>query len=148
MPRYYLSRQIQANNEINEVLLKLSKLQMSEENYYWALSISTDSNYQVHLKRGAHPCFVNDYNPMFLKAWQANIDLQTVYNYYKAISYIASYFSKSETETLETLKQALNGIRNQNLKTKETTRKLSQAFISARQLSIQKAVYLCLPNYD
>ena len=119
---------------------------MSEENYYWALSISTDSHYQVYLKRGARPCFVNNYNPMFLKAWQANIDLQPVYNYYKAISYLASYFSKSKTETSEALKQTLNGIRNQNLKIKETMRKLSQAFISARQLSVREAVYLCLPK--
>ena len=73
---------------------------------------------------------------MFLKAWQANIDLQPVYNYYKEISYMTPYFSKSENETSEALKQAVNGIRNQNLKTKESMRKISQAFISARQLSV------------
>ena len=73
---------------------------------------------------------------MFLKAWQANIDLQPVYNYYKAISYMTPYFSKSENETSEALKQAVNGIRNQNLKTKESMRKISQAFVSARQLSV------------
>ena len=107
-----------------------------EENYHWAISISTDSHYQVHLKRGANPCFINNYNPTFLKAWQANIDLQLVCNYYKAISYMTPYFSKSETETSEALKQAVNGIRNHNLKTKENMRKISQAFISARQLSV------------
>ena len=53
-------------------------------------------------------------------------------------------FSKSECETSEALKQTVNDIRNQNLKTKEATRKLSQAFISAKQLSFQEAVYLCL----
>ena len=32
-----------------------------------------------------------------VKAWQANMDLQPVFNYYKAVSYMCAYFSKSET---------------------------------------------------
>ena len=48
---------------------------------------------------------------MLLKAWQKNIDLQSVYNYDKVISYMTAYFSKSESETSEALKQAVNEIR-------------------------------------
>ena len=51
------------------------------------------------------------------------------------------YFSKSESETEEALKQAVNEIRNQNLKTKQAMWKLSQSFISARQLSDQETVH-------
>ena len=83
---------------------------------------------------------------MFLKAWQANIDLQPVCNYHKAISYMTPYFSNLETKTSKALKRVVNGIRNQNLKTKEIMQKLSQVFISARQFSVQEAVYLCLPE--
>ena len=83
---------------------------------------------------------------MLLKAWQANMDLEPVYNYYKAISYMTAYFSNSGSETSEALKQVVNEMRNQNLKTKEAMQKLSQEFISARQLSVQEAVYLCLPE--
>ena len=59
---------------------------------------------------------------------------------------MAAYFSKSESETSEALKQTANEIRTQNLKTKEAMRKFSQAFIFARQLSVQEAAYLCLPE--
>ena len=83
---------------------------------------------------------------MLLKAWQANIDLQPAYNYYKAISYITAYSSKSESEISETFKHAVNEIRNQNLKTKEAMQKFSQGFIYARELSVQEVVYLCLPE--
>ena len=31
---------------------------------------------------------MSNYNPVLLKAWQANIDLQPVYNHYKAVSYM------------------------------------------------------------
>ena len=65
-----------------------SKLQILDENYYWALSISTDSHSYIQLKRGTSSCFVSNYNPVLLKAWQANIDLQPVYNYYEANSYM------------------------------------------------------------
>ena len=38
---------------------------------------------------------------------------------------MTAYFSKSECKTSETLKQAVNDVRNQNLKTKEAMRKFS-----------------------
>ena len=55
-----------------------SKLQILDRNYYWALSISTDSHDQVHLKSRTDSCFVNNYNPVLSKAWEANMDLQPV----------------------------------------------------------------------
>ena len=55
----------------------------------WALSVSSDSDYQIHLKRNPDSCFVNNYNPAMLKSLQANLDLQPVHNYYKALSYMA-----------------------------------------------------------
>ena len=91
----------------------LADLGISSKDYYWALSISRDSHYQIHFKRAPDSCFVNNYNPILLKAWQANIDLQPVYDYYKAITYMTAYFSKSETETTEALKHAVHEIRTQ-----------------------------------
>ena len=124
----------------------LADLGISSEDCYWALSISSDSHYQIHFKRGPDSCFVNNYNPILLKAWQANIDLQPVCDYYKAITYMTAYFSKSETETTEALKHAVHEIRTQNAATKKAMHELAQAFISSRQLSVQEAVYFCLPE--
>ena len=50
-------------------------------------------------------CFVNNYFEEGLTAWQANIDLQPVFNYYKAVTYMCAYFSKSEDEVSEAMKQ-------------------------------------------
>ena len=63
--------------------------------YYGALSLSP--NYEIHLKRSPNSCFINNYNPIMLKAWGANIDLQPVFKYYEAVSYMSVYFSKSES---------------------------------------------------
>ena len=69
------SKKVYQSSTIKHVL---SKLKISEENYYWALSISTDSHDQVHLKSRTDSCFVNNYNPVLSKAWEANMDLQPV----------------------------------------------------------------------
>ena len=79
------------DSSMNGVLLEL---QLAKKEYYWALSISSDKAFKLHLKRDTNSCFIN--NSVLLKAWQAYIDLQPVSNDYKAVSYMTAYFSKSE----------------------------------------------------
>ena len=62
-----------------------------EGDYYNALSVSTDGDFQVHFKRQSNSCFVNNYFAEGLLAWQANIDIQPVINHYKAVAYMCAY---------------------------------------------------------
>ena len=98
------------------------------------------------MKRDTRPCFAHNYNPVFLKAWRANIELQLVTHYYKVVTYTTAYFSKSEHETSEVLRQVEKEIKAQKIKTKESMYKIAHAFTNARQLSVQEAGYLCLPE--
>ena len=95
------------------------ELNITEEEYYNALSISSDSDFQIHIKREPNACFINNFFIEKLQAWKANIDIQPVVNHYKAVTYMYAYFSKSEDETSEAMKQAakeaLKEI-NQNIK--------------------------------
>ena len=50
---------------------------------------------EIHLKRSTGSCFVNNYNPVLLKAWKENLDIQPVHNHFKALTYMAAYFPKS-----------------------------------------------------
>ena len=70
----------------------LSELSISSEDYYNALAISHDEDYELHLIRPPNSCFVNNYFEVGLKAWKANMDIQPVFNEYKAIAYMCSYF--------------------------------------------------------
>ena len=83
----------------------LSSMGITEDDYYRALSISPDNDYEINLKRSTGSCFVNNYNPVLLKAWEANLDIQPVHNYFKALTYMTGYFSKSESEVSGSLKQ-------------------------------------------
>ena len=121
-------------------------MQLTKKEYYWALSISSENDFRLHLKRNTNSYFINNCNPVLLKAWQANIDLQPVYNYYKAVSYMTAYFSKSENSISEAMKQAIKEIKLQNLSTRVAMKRLAYSFICFKQMSVQEDVYLCLQN--
>lgn len=99
-----LSDNYEAPKSIPDIL---GSLDILESEYYNALSISPDSDFQVHLRRPPNSCFVNNYFSEGILAWQANIDLQPVFNHYKAITYMCKYLSKSEDECSRAMKQAL-----------------------------------------
>ena len=83
---------------LTSILILLRTLQLTKKEYYWALSVSSENDFKLHLKRDTTSCFVNNYNRVLLKACQAKIDLQPIYNYYQAVSYMTAYFSKSEIQ--------------------------------------------------
>ena len=62
------------------------------------MSISADSDFDLHLKRPGDSCFINNYFVAGIKGFAAYVDFQPVFNHYKCIAYVCSYFSKEETE--------------------------------------------------
>ena len=50
-------------------------------------------------------CFINNYNLVLLKAWEATLEVHSVQNYYKALTYMTVYVLKTEIQVLESLKQ-------------------------------------------
>ena len=66
----------------------LDELGLTQEKYYKVLSVSSDNDFQIHLRRLPSSCFVNNYFVHGLRAWEANLDIQPVFNHYKAVSYM------------------------------------------------------------
>ena len=60
---------------IDEILRSLN---IDKNEYYEMLSISGTNDFEIHLKRPPYSCFINNYNPALLSAWQANMDIQPV----------------------------------------------------------------------
>ena len=76
----------------------LNDIDITEQDYQWAISLSSDSDYEFHIKRPIGSCFISNYFIAGLKGFATNVDLQPVFNHYKCITYICSYFTKDETE--------------------------------------------------
>ena len=74
------------------------------------------------------------------------MDLQPVFNYYKAASYMSAYFSKSQSETSQALLQACSEIKSMKLNVREAMHKLASSYSNSRQVSLQEAVYYSLPE--
>ena len=45
-----------------------------------------------------------------LIAWEGNMDIQPVFNHYKAVAYMCAYLSKSESECSVAMKQAVQAV--------------------------------------
>ena len=65
----------------------LEMLKINSDLYYEALGVS-ERGKTVVLKRSVKDRCVNNYNPMFLKAWNGNMDLQFCHDTYAGISFI------------------------------------------------------------
>ena len=79
------------NIKITEIL---NTLEIIEEHYYKALSISATQDFEIHYRRPPNSCFVNNYFDIGLLSWQANIDIQPIFNYYKPCLVCALIFLK------------------------------------------------------
>ena len=119
----------------------LNKAEVTEKDYIDALELSTNGNVIV-LKREPDECFINNYNPSVMLAWQANMDIQFVMNAYACIMYVASYIMKTERSMGELLKRVATEARTDELKCQ--LRKVGSAFLTHREVSAQEAVYRIL----
>ena len=69
--------------------------------------ISDDNDFQIHYKRPANSCFMNNYFCDGLMVWEANMDIQPIFNQYKEVAYMCAYLSKSENECSVAMEQAV-----------------------------------------
>ena len=123
----------------------LDLLHISVDEYYYYLAISEDDNFQIHLRRPPNSCFVNNYFKIGLSAWQANMDIQPVFNEHNAIAYICEYLSKSEESCSYVIKQPLK-ISIENEENYEQMNAIAQTYAFNQECSVQEAVYHCLPE--
>ena len=85
-------------------------LNISEEEYENALKISDDNDFQLHFREAINSCFANNYFDIGLLAWEADIDIQPVFDYCKVVTYMCSYLSKQEDECSQAMKQAVKNL--------------------------------------
>ena len=124
----------------------LGDVGITKQDYEAVLSISPDSDYGLHLKRPLDSCFTNNYFIAGIKGFAANVDLQPIFNHYKCITYVCSYFTKDETECSQAIVNAAREAKESNLNVKDGLKKIGAAFLSSREVSSQESVYRCMPE--
>ena len=81
---------------IDQVLKKASAggEPITYEMYEQAVIEQPRKGSEVLLQRDIDEIMVNNYNAEWIVAWNANIDISPVYDYYGTITYITDYFTK------------------------------------------------------
>ena len=77
-------------------------------------------------------------------AWEANLDIQPVLDYYKAISYMCTYLSKSEDVSSEAMQQAAPEGYESGKPVCERMRSVARAYRTHREMPLQEAVTIAL----
>ena len=119
----------------------LDSVGVTEEQYYWALSISADSDFDLHLKRPIDSCFINNYFLAGIKGFAANVDLQPVFNHYKCITYVCSYFTKDETECSQAIANATKEAKSTNMNIRDGLDKKLELLFFLQEKLAHKNVY-------
>ena len=132
--------EFKSNDEI------LASLEISKHDYEEAPSISNNNDFQIHYKRSPNSCFVNNYFCDGLKTWEANMDIQAVFNHYKAVAYMCAYLSKPENECSVAMKQAARDVFEKELNNYEQMKSAANAYINKRECSTQECVYHIVPG--
>ena len=124
----------------------MKELNINEEEYENALKISDDNAFQLYLRQPTNSCFVNNYFDIGLFAWEANIDIQPVFDYYKAVTYMCSHLSKQKDERSQAMKQALKESLEKGAGSYEQMKSVAHAYSSKTECSLQEAVYQVMPE--
>ena len=74
--------------------------------YIQALSTSR-IGYSVVQERDLDEVNINSYNVEWIRAWNGNMDIQVVLDFFAIITYVTDYYSKDDTGTMEVIKAVL-----------------------------------------
>ena len=108
------------------------------DDYLTALGNSS-SGYKVILARDIDETMINPYNTDMLRAWNGNMDLQPVLDFFAVVTYVSDYYAKDDTGIMDILNGVLKDDNAQDLKDKMKT--LANAFLMMRQIGEAEAVF-------
>ena len=103
--------------------------------------ISDDDEFQIHLRRLPDSCFVNNCFADVLIAWEANLDIQTVFSHHKTVAYMCSYLSKSEDECLHAMKRAIEDVFEKKLDNYNQMKLIAHSYVNRRERCDQECVH-------
>ena len=96
------------------------------------MSISKCEDLELDLNRQPNACFINNCFNVGLKAWLANTDIQSIFNEYKAVTYLRQYFSKTEDQHSQAMKQAAKEDFENKMHHHDTIKTIARAYLSNR----------------
>ena len=79
---------------------------------------------------------MNNYFCDVLIEWEANMDIQLVFNHYKALAYMCAYLSKLQSECSVAIKQTVQDVFERELDNYEQMKSVANACINKTECNI------------
>ena len=121
----------------------LTLCELDYDEYKDALKIS-ENGVNIILKRTVAERSINNYNPLFLKAWRANIDVQLCLDPYSVITYITDYITKYENEMTEELLKAVE--ETKNWENREAMHYCIRTYFQSLEVGVSQSTYKVVPG--
>ena len=116
---------------------------VSLEEYEKALQ-STKRGYKIVQQRDLTEIYINPYNIEWMRAWNANMDIQVCLDYHAVITYITDYYAKEDSGLIDLINSVLTQEASED--TKERMKTVANTFMTHRQIGEAEAIYRLLPN--
>ena len=129
--------------EIDQNLAEDEKDLKLLQEYHDLLKYST-KGYSIVLKRDISEIFINNFNEEWLPAWNSNMDLSPVFDFYSVLVYVSDYFMKSDEKILQKLVDAVKQTGDMNLRKKLTT--MRDVFLTHRSIGECEMFYRLIPS--
>ena len=123
---------------------ELCKVAGVDYNTYILALGTSKTGHSVVQKKDLDEIYINSYNIEWIRAWNGNMDIQIVLDYFAVITYVTYYYTKDDTGTMEVIKAALAQTNTNDLK--EKMRTIANVFLTHRQMGEAEAVYRLLPS--
>ena len=120
---------------------------ISYESYIMALKKTRKHGSTVLLQRDIDETRVNNYNPEWAIAWDANHDIQPVLDFFAVITYVTDYWAKSDEGITQYLKEAAAFLKNEPDQYKRC-QQMANTFLTHRQMGEVEAYYKILPSLN
>ena len=115
---------------------------VSAECYEAAVREQTRKGVNIILARDIDEMYINNYNPEWIRAWDANMDIQPTFDFFAVIT---EYFTKDESGTSSLLKMAAKLCSELEITLQK--RHLKNTFLKNRQIGISEAFMRILPEF-
>lgn len=122
---------MQPDSSFSSLSDMLHQCKVTEEDYLDNV-ICLTSSFVVMLKRDPNDCWVNNYNPDLLRAWNANMDIQYIVDEFSCIMYMMSYVSKPEHEMTEFLNSVIKNVKESKVNERDEMKQIMQTYAKQR----------------
>ena len=132
-------------NRKQRILKALELAGVSPKCYEAAVREQTRKGVNIILARDIDEMYINNYNPEWIRAWDANMDIQPCFDFFAVITYVTEYFTKDESGTSRLLKMAAKVC--SELELTQQKRHIKNTFLTNRQIGISEAYMRILPEF-